>query len=205
LKPLAWPAPAVQSARLGSREASSMRMHFSRCLAGAVALAVFLPTAVLAVPHGKPGLWNYVSTVQMANMPKLPPQVIEMMKKRGMPAMGDAVKSQMCMTEAQMKMDTPPQANTAGMKCTVRVISQTGNSAVSETVCHGRMEGTGRTQITWRGETHYDGMYSFKGTMSGRAQEMSSRFSGDWVKADCGAVKPFDSAAINRPRPPAPR
>lgn len=158
-----------------------------------------------AVPHGKPGLWNYTSTVQMADMPKLPPAVLEMMKKRGMPAMGDAVTSQMCMTQEQAKMDTPPQLKNAGMNCTPRLISQTATSATSEVVCHGRMEGTGRTQMSWRGDTHYDGTYSFKGTMGGRSQAMSSKFAGDWVKADCGAVKPFDSAILNRPRPSAPK
>ena len=178
-----------------------MRTHFGKCLASAVALAAFLPTAVLAVPHGRPGLWNYVSTMQMPDMPKLPPQVLEMMKKRGMPAMGDSVTSQMCMTQEQAKMDTPPQVRNAGMNCTARVVSQTANSAVSETVCHGRMEGTGRSQMSWRGDTHYDGTYSFKGAMGGRSQAMSSKFSGDWVKADCGAVKPFDS---NRPAAPRP-
>lgn len=181
-----------------------MRVIF-KLLAGAAALAASIPTAALAVPHGKPGLWNYVSTVQMANMPKMPPQVLEMMKMRGIPAMGDAVTSQMCMTEAQAKMDVPPQLKNAGVNCTPRVVSQTSNSAVTEVVCHGRMEGTGRTQMSWRGDTHYDGTYSFRGAMGGRSQDMTSKFSGDWVKADCGAVKPFDSAILNHPRPPAPK
>jgi len=183
-----------------------MRMRFGiKRLAGALALAVILPTAALAAPHGKPGLWNYTSIVQMPDMPKLPPQVVEMMKRRGVPAMGDAVTSQMCMTQEQARMTVPPQLKNAGMNCTARLVSQTANSAVTETVCHGRMEGTGRSQMSWRGDTHYDGTYSFKGSMGGRAQSMASKFSGDWVKADCGAVKPFDSAILNRPRPPAPK
>ena len=53
------------------------------------------------------------------------------------------------------------------------------------------MEGVGRSQMNWRGNEHYDGSYSFKGTTHGHAQDMSTHFTGDFVKADCGAVKPF--------------
>jgi len=44
--------------------------------------------------------------------------------------------------------------------------------------------------MTWRGNEHYEGTYNFKGMMEGRPQEISTRYSGDFVKADCGAVKP---------------
>ena len=107
-----------------------MRVMF-KLVSGAAALAVSVPTVALAVPHGKPGLWNYVSTVQMANMPKMPPAVLEMMKKRGVPAMGDAVTSQMCMTAEQAKMEVPPQLKNAGVNCTPRVISQTAKVATA--------------------------------------------------------------------------
>jgi hypothetical protein len=145
-----------------------------------------------------------VTTMKMANMPQLPPQVMEMMKQRGMPGMGQPVTSQICMTEEQARMTTPPRTEVAGMQCTPRLVSQTG-TAVTEVVCHGRMEGTGRTEISWQGDGHYEGNYTFKGTMEGRPQEMSSHYTGDWVKSDCGAVKPFDASALrNRARPPHP-
>jgi hypothetical protein len=173
-----------------------MRKDFIVALTGAVAL---LTNAAAAAPHGKAGLWTIVTAMKMANMPQLPPEVMAMMKQRGIPGMGQPVTSQICMTAEQAQMTTPPRSDPAGMQCTPRLVSQTGNSAVTEVVCHGRMEGTGRTEITWRGDSHYEGNYSFKGAMEGQPQEMSSHYSGDWVKADCGAVKPFDAnAAANR-------
>ena len=52
------------------------------------------------------------------------------------------------------------------------------HSALTEVICHGRKEG--------------------------RPQEMCSHYTDDWVKVDCGAIKPFDAnAAMNR-TPPSP-
>ena len=55
------------------------------------AAAVLLPVAAFA-GHGKPGLWNISTTMQMANMPQMPPEAMAMMKSRGMsmPGMGGA-------------------------------------------------------------------------------------------------------------------
>ena len=172
-----------------------------------IAATILMPAAALAMPHGKPGLWNITTTMQMASMPKMPPEVMEMMKKRGMnmPTPGQPMTSQMCMTAEQAAMDKPPNMDREGVKCTPKVISQTSNSATTEITCHGTMEGTGRSQITWRGDSHYEGTYSFTGSMHDRPNNMSSSYTGDWVKADCGSVKPFSgkmpSGAM---RPPAP-
>lgn len=172
-----------------------------------------LAIAPLAAPEsalalGRPGLWNIVTISSMPNMPDLPPQAMEMMKKRGLPGPGQPITSQICMTPEQAKMTVPPRMDATGMNCTSRLISQTATSVTSEAICTGRMEGRGRSTVNWRGDTHYDGNYSFTGTMGGRPQQVSSKFTGDFVKADCGAVKPFDMnslKALNRPVPPPPR
>lgn len=172
-----------------------------------ITATILMPAAALAVPHGKPGLWTITTTMQMAAMPKVPPEVMEMMKKRGMniPQAGQPMTSQICMTAEQAAMDKPPDMSREGVKCTPHVISQTANSATTEIVCHGTMEGTGRSQITWRGDSHYEGSYSFTGSMHDRPNNMSSTYTGDWVKADCGAVKPFSGKMPSMAgRPPAP-
>jgi len=147
--------------------------------------------AQAAPPHGKAGLWNITTTTQMPNMPKLPPQVAQMMKQRGIPDMTKPIVVQICMTQEQAKLGPQARLAQAGTKCATRVVSQTATSSISEAVCHGRMEGTVRTEISWRGDVHYDSSSSLKGKMDGRAQDFASRQSGDWVKADCGAVKPL--------------
>ena len=171
-----------------------------------IATTILLPAAALAAPHGKPGLWNITTTMQMAAMPKMPPEVMALMKQRGIkvPQSGQPMTSQMCMTAEQAAMDKPPNMDREGVKCTPKVISQTATSATTEITCHGTMEGTGRSQISWRGDSHYEGTYSFTGSVEGRPNNMSSTYTGDWVKADCGSVKPFSGKMPSGTRPPAP-
>lgn len=168
-------------------------------LAGLAAATILMPAAAMAAPKGKPGLWNITTTMEMAAMPKLPPEVMAMMKKRGMPGMGgEPVKSQICMTQQEISKDAMSQMQRQnGLTCTTRVISQSASSATSEITCHGTMEGTGRSQMSWRGDSHYDGSYNFKGTMRGQPHSVGTRYTGDWVKADCGSVKPFDPRSLN--------
>jgi len=161
-----------------------------------------LGTALILAPiaafgaHGKAGLWTITSSTKLANMPQmqnLPPEAMAMMKARGMqmPGMGQPMVSQICMTQDEVNADHPPAMREAGQSCTTKVLSQTANSVNTEITCHGRVEGTGRAQVSWRGTDHYEGTYNFKGTMEGQVQEISTSYSGDFVKADCGNVKPF--------------
>jgi hypothetical protein len=167
---------------------------------GLTATAIgLLPGAALAA-HGKPGLWNISTTMQMANMPQMPPEAMAMMKARGMkiPGMGEPIVSQICMTQDQVNDDKlPSMMHEREESCTSKVLSQTASSVTAEATCHGRMEGVGHFQISWRGNEHYDGTYSFKGSMEGRPQEMTSRYTGDFVKADCGKVKPHMPAMMH--------
>ena len=159
---------------------------------GLIASALLLAPVAAFAGHGKPGLWNITSTMQMANAPQMPPEAMAMMKSRGikMPGMGEPMTSQICMTPEQVNGDLPPAMHNQDMNCTGKVLSQTSSSMKSEVTCHGRMEGVGHAEMNWRGNEHYDVTYNFKGTMGGRPQEISPRYSGDFVKADCGAVKP---------------
>jgi hypothetical protein len=180
------------------------RKFASTLITAAVILA---PAAALAMPHGKPGLWNISSTMQMPNMPEMPPEMLAMMKKRGMnmPVAGQPIVSKICMTAEQAAMDHMPNMNREGVQCTPRVISQTSSSATTEMVCKGTMEGTGRSQINWRGDSHYEGTYSFNGSMHGQPNSMSTNYVGDWVSSDCGSIKPFTAKSIPAVRPPPPK
>lgn len=163
-------------------------------ISGLIATAVVLAPAAALAAHGRAGLWNISTTMQMANMPQMPPEAMAMMKSRGMsmPGMGGApIVSQICMTQEQVSADKMPAMNGHEESCTSKVLSQTPSSVTAETTCHGRMDGVGRMQMSWRGNEHYEGTYNFKGSMEGRPQEMTSHYTGDFVKADCGAVKPY--------------
>ena len=169
------------------------------------AAVTLLSVAADAMPHGRPGLWTITTSMKMANMPQIPPEALEMMKKRGMkiPGMGgEPMVTQMCMTPqdvAQGAQAAQRMRSEHGISCTPRVLNETGSSIASEVVCHGEMmDGVGQTKMSWRGDGHYEGDYNFKGTMHGQPNEMHSHFVGDFVKTDCGSVKPFHAADTPR-------
>lgn len=155
-----------------------------------VAALMLAPGAALA-GHGKAGLWNVTTSMNMAT-PSMPPEAMEQMKKMGvkMPT-SRSFASQICMTQAEVDSDKLPAMGKNEMNCTSHIVSQTASSMTAQTVCTGEMKGTGQMQISYSGAEHYAGSYSFKGNMSGHPVDTSSSFKGDWLKADCGAVKPF--------------
>lgn len=164
----------------------------------AVSVFALLPVAADAMPHGKPGLWEVTTTMKMA-MPDMPPQMLEMMKKRGMPGMGQPMKSQMCMTPDDVKEGADAARRLReqhNVDCKPRVVSETSSSMVTEVTCHGTMEGVGRSSMTWHGDMSYVGDYSFKGVMHGQHTENSSHFEGRFVSSDCGSVKPFSARSM---------
>jgi hypothetical protein len=158
----------------------------------AVTSVILAPGAALA-GHGKAGLWNTSTTTNIAMA--MPPEVAAMMKARGMTMKGQTYNAQMCMTQAEVDADRPPHMGNEN-KCTSKVVSQSASAMAVDTVCNGEAKGTGHVQIRYSGAEHYTGSYSFKGEVDGNPSNMSSSFQGDWVKADCGLVKPFDAKAM---------
>lgn len=160
-------------------------------------ICTLLGTAVILAPvaamaaHGRAGLWSVTSTMQMENMPQMPPEAMEMMKARHMPMPGQPFTTQMCMTQEQVNADKPPAYSNREESCDTKVLSQSAGAMHTQVTCHGRVEGVGDMQISWRGTDHYEGTYSFKGTAEGRPQNMTTHYSGDFVKADCGSVRPM--------------
>jgi hypothetical protein len=158
------------------------------CLTAAL---LMVSTGAAFARHGKAGLWDVSTTMNMAIT--MPPEALAQMKKAGvsMPT-AQTFKSQTCMTQAEVESDKPPQMSRNDMGCETHVTSQTATSMTAEMVCKsGEMQGTGHVQIAYDGAEHYSGSYEFKGNVQGNTSSMSSSFRGDWVKADCGSVKPF--------------
>jgi hypothetical protein len=147
---------------------------------------------LIAVPalakHGKVGLWNVTSSTDVA----LAPEVAAQMKKSGVKMPGaEPVTVQMCMSKEEVESDTPPHLDSAATGCDTKLVSQTAAAMRANILCKGQMKGTGSIAITYNGPEHYTGTYSFKGTSYGHATSMTTRFKGDWVKADCGKVPPY--------------
>jgi hypothetical protein len=140
--------------------------------------------------HGKAGLWRVSSTTDLKIT--LPPAVESRMKTMGHSPNVQSHTTQMCMSQAEVDSDRPPHIDPSGTGCDTHIISQTAWSMKAKMVCDGRMKGTGELQITYaRDNAHYSGRYSFQGSVEGNPARMATSFRGDWVKADCGAVKPY--------------
>lgn len=166
-----------------------MRMNRKKMLGLVTAVLILAPGAALA-GHGKAGLWNTVSSTNMAM--SMPPEVLAQMKAAGMkiPSVS-TVKGQMCMSQAEVDSSKPPQIDQGATGCATKIISQTASTMKAEMTCNGRMKGKGHMQVTYNGAEHYKGSYDFKGTVEGNPTNMSTTFQGDWVKADCGSVRPY--------------
>jgi hypothetical protein len=103
----------------------------------------------------------------------------------------EPVTVQMCMSKEEVESDVPPHLDSAATGCDTKLVSQTAGAMRANIICKGQMKGTGSIAITYNGPEHYTGTYSFKGTSYGHATSMTTRFKGDWVKADCGKVPPY--------------
>jgi hypothetical protein len=151
------------------------------------AATLFLSGGAALAKHGKVGLWNVTSTTDMTM-----PAVVEKMKKLGVQPKGPQRNSyQMCMSQEEVDSGAPPHMDSTATGCDNRVIKQSAAALTVEMRCTGAMKGTGRMEIAYRGAEHYSGSYSFAGTVEGNATSLKSTFQGDWVKTDCGKVKPY--------------
>jgi len=168
---------------------SEGKRGMKRLFCTGVALLLLSTGAALA-GHGKVGLWNISTSVNMAMA--VPPEVMAEMKKAGMrmpPA--QTINTQMCMTKAEVESDKPPQIGNNDPGCDTHILRQTASSMAADTICSGKLRGVGHIEVAYGSAEHYTGSYSFKGSVQGRPDNLSTSFRGDWVKADCGAVKPY--------------
>lgn len=159
--------------------------------------AVLLFAALLIAPQGalaagKVGLWTITTTWQFG-MPIVPPAVAALVRQQKLkpPLNGQPFTHFMCMTKDEADGSEPLHLNSRDTDCVNRTVSARGTRMTMESVCHGPLEGVGRTQLNWRGNQHFDGIYQFKGRFRGENSQMNSSFSADWSGSDCRGVRPF--------------
>src|SRR4051794_40459298 len=76
--------------------------------------------AVLAAGQIKPGLWEMsMKSDAMKNMPKIPPEQLEQMKKMGiaMPSQDGVMKNKVCVSKQMAERDEPPSVNQKETGC----------------------------------------------------------------------------------------
>ena len=152
--------------------------------------ALLFPT--LAFAAGKAGLWTVTTTYQFG-MRFVPPALVSLSRAQGLkpPVSGQPFTHHLCMTGEEAEGRQPLHLNSRDFDCAIRLVDSKGPRAVLESICHGPVEGVGRSQILWRGNGHFDGTYDFKGKFRGDPSRMSASFMADWQGADCRGVRPY--------------
>ncbi|MDB5986014.1 MAG: hypothetical protein JWR16_1067 [Nevskia sp.] len=156
---------------------------------------VAAPLTAAAWTHGKPGLW--ATTVEMSfskgGPPPIAPEQLEKMKQMGIKLpFGEPVTTNICITPEQAAQDQPPKPPQRDNSCQTQNLQKSGNSFSGDLVCNGAMNGSGHFQSTYLSDESYAGTMDFAGTSKHGEVAMNNKFSGKWLSADCGSVKPFD-------------
>lgn len=148
-----------------------------------------LPVAAFA-GHGKVGLWQITTRMNMPNMmASIPPEQLARMEAAGvhMPN-NQSFSSQHCMTAEEVNADKPPPMR--GTKdCTMANVTHDAHSLSMDVVCKGEMDGKGHLTVTYDSDEHYSGSYAFTGMAHDHPASMTNSFEGKWISADCGSVK----------------
>jgi len=158
-----------------------------------IAAASVLTLAVIAAPalakQGKVGLWNVTSSTEVV----LSAADAATLKKAGQKsAPTPPMTLQMCMSQAEVDSAEPPHLDKSATGCTTKTTRQTRAEMTADMICTGNMKGSGSIKINYTGNEHYAGTYNFRGTNFGAPANFTTHFKGDWVKADCGKVKPYN-------------
>jgi hypothetical protein len=155
----------------------------------ALAAAALMPVAALAA-HGKVGLWEITTHMNMPGMAaSIPPEAMARMKAMGMQMPGNQTfTAQHCMTAEEVAQDKPPPMRSS-QDCTASNVSHDAHTFNVDMICKGEMIGQGHASVTYDSDEHYSGTYSFTGSAHGHQTSMSNSFEGKWISADCGSVK----------------
>lgn len=159
-----------------------------------LALCALSVNLAWAAEQMKPGLWEMtMKSDAMKNMPKIPPEQAEQMRKMGvnMPRFKDGgMVSKVCITK-QMAEKHAPGLDKMENGCQAKNMKQSGNSYSADIVCSGdMMKGSGKVSGTYNGNDRFSSTYDFKGTMHGQPVSHKQQTSGRWLGTDCGSVKP---------------
>jgi hypothetical protein len=155
---------------------------------------------VSAAGQLKPGLWGMtVKSDAMKNMPKIPPEQLEQMKKMGVkvPQMQDgAMVHKVCISREMAERDQPPQIDRKESGCQSKNYQRSANGYSLDMVCDGpHLKGIGKVTGTFSGNESFSSSYDFKGTAQGRPVEQKMETTGKWLSADCGDVKSMGEMA----------
>ena len=165
-------------------------------IAAVVLLAGLVATA-FAEDSMKPGLWRSSMNIDMPQgMPQISPEQLAKMKQMGIDLpFGHPVVTDVCVTpeQAASKDGYKPRMRPED-QCQMKDYVHSAGHYSGTMECAGDMKGTGHFVADRSTDTAYAGSWDFSGTSHGRPMQMHAAFSGQFLSADCGAVKPVESS-----------
>ncbi len=167
-------------------------MKLSIHIACAAALAVVAASGTALAGHGKVGLWQVTTKMDMSDMPQIPPDQAEKMRAMGIHIPSNGVfTTTHCMTAEEVAMDKPPPALAHRKECSMQNFKTEGQNVSADMVCSGKeMNGNGHFTLAYDTPEHYAGKVTFSGAARGHPMTTTTTFEAKWVSADCkGAVK----------------
>ena len=157
----------------------------------------------------QPGLWDMTSKMSSSNsemqramalaqaqMANLPPEqrkmMEEMMNKQGVgmsPGGGTAVR--ICLTREMVERDSIPgqQGN-----CQTTSSPRVGNTMKVSFSCT-NPSSSGDGTVTFLSPSAYTSRVNVRSVQGGKTETLNIESSGQWVSADCGAIKPIGAPA----------
>lgn len=176
-----------------------------RKIAASILMLSLLSASAVALAAGqmKPGLWEMtMKSDAFKNMPKIPPQQMEQMRKMGVtvPNMQNGgIVQKVCITRQMVERDGTPQMLQTESGCESKNFKTSGNSYSGDIVCTGPdLKGEGKVKGVFSGNESFSSVYDFKGTAGGQPVSQHQETSGKWLGADCGNVKPVSDLKLNK-------
>lgn len=175
----------------------------------AILLLAGLAAGSVHAQNMKPGLWEFKQTPQldparraqmdqaqkaMESMPAEQRQMMEkMMASRGvnMSMSGGSITLKTCVTKEQAERNMAP-VNQHG-NCT-QDVKRSGNTIQTHFVCT-NPDSEGDATVTLRGNEGFTNDVTVRHTRQGKTEVTKVSGEGRWLGADCGDVKPMQSAA----------
>jgi hypothetical protein len=151
-----------------------------------------------------PGLWDNAITMKsghpqhqeamakaqaaLASMPADQRKMMQdMMAKQGV-AMGAKPNAvQVCITPEMAERGELPQKDG---RCTHKTLQRSGSTVKYSFTCDGSPPTSGEGEYTLTSDKAYSGRNVITTTVQGKPERMEMTMSGNWVAADCGALKP---------------
>jgi hypothetical protein len=153
---------------------------------GAVSLVVLTSGAAWA-GHGKVGLWQITTKMDMSGMPQIPPEQMAKMKAMGIHLpVNNTFTTEHCMTAEEVAMSTPPDMSRHGkQECKMQNLKTNGQSMSADMVCTGEANGSGHFSVIYDSPEHYSGKMAMNVAVHGQAMASTTSFEGQWISAAC--------------------